>query len=400
MTVWIGTCGTIGTLGTITVVHAETTRALLGLIVSPDGELLKDGKPFRGIGVNVFDLFKRTLADPLDTSYEQILETLAEYKIPFVRLAACGFWPIDMELYRSDTEAYFRRMDRVVEAAERHGVGLIPSIAWRLATIPDLVGEPVDQWGNPDSQTHRFLRTYTRRIVTRYVGSPAIWGWELGNEFNLAADLPNAAEHRPWVVPARGTPTTRTARDDLTHAMFRTAIVAFAEEVRLHDPHRMLSTGNSLPRASAWHQMHEGSWRRDTPEQSAQMLRDDNPDPCDTISVHWYEGLEDAPPYVAMEVAIEAAREIGKPLFVGEFGVPGPPTPQAVEMFAEMLKTIENHVPLSALWVFEFRHLQPDQVPWNVTLDNARAYQLHAIAEANTRLRAQQAEPATPTAGD
>ena len=58
--------------------------------------------------------------------------------------------------------------------------------------MPDLVGEPRNQWGNPQSKTRQFMRTYIREVVSRYVNSPAIWGWEFGNEYNLSLDTPDA----------------------------------------------------------------------------------------------------------------------------------------------------------------------------------------------------------------
>ena len=376
----------------VSVCFAQASRPSLGLTVSEEGVLTKEGTPFRGVGVNVFDLFNRALANPEDTSYEQALRTLADLKIPFVRFAACGFWPRDMELYQRDKEAYFHRLDAVVDSARRNGVGLIPSLFWYYATVPDLVGESMDQWGNPDSKTHQFVRTYTREIVTRYTSASAIWGWEFGNEFNLRADLPNALEHRPRVIPQLGTPTTRSARDDMTHQMFRTAVTAFAREVRRHDRHRIISAGNATPRPSAWHQLHERSWQKDTPEQSAEVQRDDNPSPCDVISVHWYpdhHGLLD------LGVALDTATKVSKPLFVGEFGVPGPPTEHSQAQFTHTLEVIEEHVPLAALWVFDFRRPNRGQLKWNVTVDNERSYQLRAIARANERLRARPAKPAT-----
>jgi hypothetical protein len=371
---------------------AQTQPRPVGLAVSADGTLAKGGAPFRGVGVNVFDLFNRTLADPGDTSYEQALRTLADLEIPFVRFAACGFWPRNMELYQNDKDAYFDRLDAVVDSARRNGVGLIPSLFWYYATVPDLVGESMDQWGNPKSKTHAFMRTYTREIVTRYRDSAAIWGWEFGNEFNLQADLPNAEKHRPKTIPQLGTPATRSARDEMTHQMFRTAVVAFAEEVRRHDRHRIISAGNATCRPSAWHQLHEKSWKKDTHSQSAAMYRDDNPLPCDVVSVHWYpdhHGLLD------LEAALDTATEIRKPLFVGEFGVPESPTEDSRARFTRTLRVIEERVPLAALWVFDFHLPNQEQRRWNVTMDNERAYQLKAIAQVNERLRARSAKTAT-----
>lgn len=116
-----------------------------------DGVLFKDGDPYRGIGVNCFDAFARTLADPNDTS---------------------------------------------------HGVGLIPSLFWCIPMVPDLVGEPCDQWGNPAGETHEFMRTYVREVVTRYVDSPALPPGcirERGREI-LQGNSPRC---RPATIPSR-----------------------------------------------------------------------------------------------------------------------------------------------------------------------------------------------------
>ena len=147
---------------------AGCSRLQAPLRVGPGGALLRDGKPFQAIGVNYFDCFARTLRDPADRSYEQGFAELARRGIPFCRFMACGYWPKDWDLYLRDRRRYFRLLDRVVRAAERHGIGLIPSLFWHSATVPDIVGEPRNQWGNPRSKTHAFMRRYVREVVTRY----------------------------------------------------------------------------------------------------------------------------------------------------------------------------------------------------------------------------------------
>jgi hypothetical protein len=88
------------------------------------------------------------------------------------------------------------------------------------------------------------------------------------------------------------------------------------------------------------------------------------------------------------------AAQVHKPLFVGEFGVPGNPTPESRRRFAEVLAQIERlQVPLAALWVFDFDGQATD---WSVTATNARAYQLQAVAEANRRLRGTKPAHANP----
>ncbi len=359
------------------VLMAAVQQPPLGLS-SRAGMLLKDGVSYRGIGVNYFDAFARTLREPNDASYEEGFRILAQHGIPFARFMCTGYWPAEMKLYRQDKARYFKLLDGVVRSAEKHRVGLIPSLFWYMPMVPDLVGEPCDQWGNPESKTHEFMRTYVREVVTRYRNSPAIWGWEFGNEYNLDADLPNAKDHLPPIVANLGTAQSRSDRDILTHEMIRTAFREFAKAVHTYDRTRIVCTGNSIPRPSAWRQMHEGTWAKDSPGQFAEMLAGDNPDPVDTISVHIYADSVDR-----FAEAVEAARRIGKPLLVGEFGEPGD-GPQTKERFESLLRRIEDlDVPLAALWVFDYA----GQKEWSVRADNPRGYQLQAIAEANRRIR-------------
>jgi hypothetical protein len=155
---------------------AQPQGAHPGLSVGTNGALLKDGKPFRAIGVNYFDCFLRTLIDGGDTSYDAGFATLSACGIPFVRFCATGFWPRDMQVYLTNRAEYFRRLDGVVQSAQKHGIGMIPSLFWFDSMVPDIVGEPVDQWANPRSKTQSFMREYVREVVTRYRDNPAIWG--------------------------------------------------------------------------------------------------------------------------------------------------------------------------------------------------------------------------------
>src|ERR1051325_6795005 len=216
---------------------------------------------------------------------------------------------------------------------------MIPSLFWHMSIVPDLVGEPCNRWGDPNSRTIAFMREYTREVVTRYAQAPAIWGWEFGNEYNLPADLPNAPEPRPPVVPGLGTPAHRTAEDDLTHLAMRVALREFALEVRKHDPQRIIVSGNAFPRVSAWHQAKEKSWTPDTQEQFAEVLAADSPSPINTLCVRGYDLTADLG---RLAQAMTVARSEKKPLFVGEFGVPGADTTESRAKFAAILSAIET----------------------------------------------------------
>ena len=358
-----------------------------------DGVLTLEGKSYCGMGANYFSLFSRTLKDASDTSYDTGLKQLSEARVPFVRFMACAFWPSEWDLYLQDKGAYFARLDSVIRCAEKYRIGLIPSLFWHMATVPDLVGEPMDQYGNPDSQTIAFVRQYTREVILRYRASSAIWGWEFGNEYNLAVDLPNASEHRPPVVHSLGTARHRTARDELSSEAMLCAYNEFARTVRQYDAHRILLTGNATPRPSAYHNTLEKSWKKDSASQFESVLLRDNPNPFDALSVHIYAEANpdyagDAETLTGLVQTMQAvSTRAQKPLFIGEFGAPRTLGKEAERAgFAALIKAIEtNRVPLSAFWVFDYPGQDKD---WNVTRNNDRQYMLSLVSQANQRMNA------------
>jgi hypothetical protein len=138
-----------------------------GLSVSRKVVLLLNGRPFRGVGANYFDAFARTLSPGSlnDTSYLKGFEYLMDRNIPFIRFSAGGYWPSDWDLYLNDKDRYFQNLDAFILAAEKYQVGLILSFFWHNSTIPDIVEEPIDQWGNLNSKTIDFMRQYVQEVV-------------------------------------------------------------------------------------------------------------------------------------------------------------------------------------------------------------------------------------------
>lgn len=369
----------------------------LGLTLGPGGMVLKDGKPYRGLGINYFDCFYRTLKNNDDTSYEEGFRVLAEHHIPFVRFCATGFWPNNLKLYQENREKYFRLMDGVVHTAEKYHIGLIPSLFWFYPCVPDLMREPCDQWGNPDSKTHAFMRQYTHDVVSRYRNSPAIWAWEFGNEYDTYADLPNAdtflpTKNAPKVDPKQGTPSKRTPRDYPKMANNIVAFREFAKAVRRDDPCRLIENGCSIIRKNSWHFYNEKSWEIDTPDQAQAILAAISPDPMNLISVHCYQDLPKAKGFWRdeqdrLDGVVAAAKKIGKPVFVGEFQYVNdyaPDSSEARKSFLDFLTKLDRlQVPLAAVWVFD---LPAQDSTHNISATNPRAWELKLIQEYNERI--------------
>jgi hypothetical protein len=340
---------------------SSQAASLPGLSAARDGTLLRNGEPYRGVGVNYTDAFLRPLRHPEDESYRDDFRKLAENHIPFARIAACGYPASDYQLYFQDKEKYFKLLDGVVQAAEESNVGLIADLFWVSYTVPDLVGEPRDQWGNAQSKTRQFMRTYTREVVSRYVNSPAIWGWEFGNEYNNSVDLPDAWRNLPPVNPRLGKTRSRGPDDALTTQIFTSALSDFAKTVREIDGHRILLTGNSIPRFSAYHMQTQRRPGPDSRDQFATMLLRQNPGPFNPVCIHTAPG---SPlPHFAnrynelIQTCAGAARSASKSLSIEEFITCPPKTDCSVatrrQNVNEVLAAIQaNNVSLASVWVY------------------------------------------------
>jgi len=351
-------------VGLLTAILATAAACATELTVSPDGVLLKEGKPYRGIGVNVADAYHRLWLHPGDYSYDRDFATLEAEGIPFARIPATAFSATDVRNYLINRADYLQKLDGVVRSAERHHIGLIMDLFWWDAAVPDIVHEPRSAWGDPNSRTIAFMREYTHTIVSRYKDSPAAWAWEFGNEFSLQADLPNAAQWRPPLNPGLGWPAKRTKADDLTTAAIVVAFREFAKAVRDVDPTGAITTGNAMPRQSAEYQRKTLTWNRpDTRADFRANLALVTPDPMDVISIHlYYDDLRfnrfRHPGLATYDELLSEAMKVSvalkKPLFIGEMatGMPSSIKPDDVrhDFEARLQAVLNRKVPLAAFW--------------------------------------------------
>ena len=356
------------TIATLTLCHGICPAADERPGLHQEGaEILKDGTPWRGIGVNYVDAFMNSIGDPASPATEQAFKYLSEHAIPFVRTPVSGWGGAGMELYQKDKAEYFRRMDITVALAGKYHVSLICSLFWSQ-WVKDLTGESdLAAWATPGTKTHRMMATYVQEVVTRYRSSPAIWGWEWGNELVLMCHLPNAREFK--IKP----------EDHYTFETMRDVYEAFAREVRKYDTWRIISSGDTSLRESGWHLWKENSWTRDTPEQFAEILSKNAPDPLSVLSIHAYD--DDFKPE-RMNVAMNVARKMNKPLFVGEFGVKGPRTEASEKEFRQQLAILkQQQVVIATLWEFDVKPIPRPE--WLVSPTNDKTYMLETIEAIN-----------------
>ena len=352
-----------------------------------DGTLMLGGKPYRGMGINYVQCFWELLKDPANRDFVEGFRTIREdYDIPFIRFATGPFFSRDWRLYAEDPEEYFRRMDLIVREAEKRNLGLIPSLFWWNVAVGDWCEEPLGELRNPASKTRAFYRKYAADIVSRYKDSPAIWGWEIGNEYLLGADLPKL-NHLP--PPRDGTKEPRTAADKLTRPMILDLYQDLHKTIRAIDPRRIIVTGDAMLRNAAWNNRHRDDWGVDTRAQSLEMFAAETPKGFSVASIHLYpeeDGKYFKDEKVSLEellkTVVQEARRHGRVVWCGEFGAAAS-GPQEREMVERMLQTLKDTgVELSALWNFNLPG-KTFQKGIDVTPTNERAWMLSEIRKFN-----------------
>ncbi len=355
--------------------------------------LCRCAKPYQAVGVNYFDGVYRRIRHPEDTSYIKGLDLLKKYNVPFARISMSGHWPAEFKLYTENPKLYFKIIDEFLAAAEARNIGIVASVFWNYAAIPDLMGEPMTAWGRADSKTSKLAKKMTDELVERYKGRSVIWAWEFGNELMLRADLPNAERLRPQLNPGKGTPVSRSEKDDLSSNEILDAYGRFASSVRSKEPLSLLSSGNSLPRPFAYNNTKSRSWKLDTKNEFCSVLNRDNPKGFDFLSIHiyadtkgYFSSLQAGGYSDVLKEAAACSAQSKRPLFIGEFGVgskdyASPVAEQAA--FQAMLRdVVDSGAALSAVWVFDFPFHRGN---YNI-YQGEREYQLQSIADMNRTL--------------
>jgi len=336
---------------------------------------------FRHAGVNLFDIFWGAWGSggpnaTMQTSLAAIRDAAASgYRVARTFASPWGYtgWAwFDL----STRDAYWAAAAALIAEAEARQLKLIPSL-WH--GCPD-TGSPCNPAQalfnetyrefitNATSLTRLALKAYHQDFVARFKHSPAILFWELGNEMNLFFDgcsydkSPGA-----FISTAEGLTWQRDA-------------TAYIKAV---DPERPVNSGMAVPRSRAKHLMN-------TPGGGGACVTPANPQgdcaaACTTVPVdsqadfvdmlalysagqevltgHFYgcaapygnlSWCDDPASTLPLQVLVETATTLQKPLYVGEFGpYDGNWSGTGSPGRALLAGMAAQGVALSTLWAFE-----------------------------------------------
>lgn len=351
------------------------------------------------IGVDMPDLLRIYLGlAPGGASAAQHQMDLARSRgFTHARFEASQFWPAELQGpdgWRSNPAGYFAAFDALMADARARGLRLVPSLLWQSFLFPDAAGEPRGKLFVPGSASRTLAEQYITQVVTRYQADDGVLFWEVGNEFNLSADVDYAGcvgSNLPdWccVAPSLGSPASRTSADDYvscnaclgissTQQDLGEFMAAMATLIHGIDPGRSISSGYSVMVPNAWHAARTScppcDYTEDTPAQYDQMLGLLHPAGIDVVSAHHYPGADtvrfgDTDPSGAALLAhtMSVTSGLGKKLFVGEWGEPsaGSTTCSGVtdtcggdaskSFSLRVLDALTaSEVPFSGLWAYE-----------------------------------------------
>lgn len=363
-----------------------------------------------GVGLVKFDLFGQYLGTAsggevpgeitLAMARKSIVDA-GQLGIPYFRVAASGYSPRDLDLWLYDPEKYWRRFDQMLADLSEYHLQIIPSIAWWIRQFPLVCQEGVRAFFTDEqSCSQQLFYRYVNDLVGRYQNHPAILFWEIGNEWNLDADLDL---DRRWKMPGNNFTTSQ--------------LIAFTKKLGwyLHeiDPVHLVSSGFGGSRRCAEHLRRQPEWSPegpdwtdDSPAEYAQNILDLHQG-LDIISAHPYNlcenadcprrdnerfGLKGKDNAGLLNIVKSIADSSGKLLFIGEFGDSDPhfiDDPEGRFTQSILGKIVELEIPFSAVWGWEFYQ----NAPYIIASDDSYRLEpgftdfiLNRIKETNERL--------------
>lgn len=412
--------------------------AKLGLQVKGT-DFIRNGKPFRGIGINHFSLAHNVGIDMLVGGKRDGAADIAEIKswgFPFIRVAF-GMFDRTSWLYRWNNQAtVWGYLDSIVAKCEAAGVGLIPTLIWDTIGFCDLsyllygTNEGPAKLAVPGSNVRNLAQQWLTDVVTRYRNSPAIWAWAISNETTTRT----GAEYYQYWAPdgtlfpwlnwgTRPDGSKYTTGDYLSRAGWAEFSRWAIEIITQADGYgRLVSPGSALGNSYAVTCQTANSYAADTTAQwnvAGDKLpwvryRDQS---FPIVTAHIYPQnvasgvvfFNDQPRTNGQLIALHKgwADQIGKPFFCEEFGatacnpgagLPGDPgvdlqsvdaATEAAGFNSALSAIVANDVKLSALWNYD-GNLSSSIAwqTWKLRNEPTRLYQLQAAAAANAVMAA------------
>lgn len=320
----------------------------VGSISSKPGEprMLLGGQPLYVTGINCYNLFTQSFETD-NMGMDEIKETisvLVKEQVPIVRFSCGPFYASQMGFYADQKNKFLANLEGLADLCDQNHILLIPSLFWNTSCVPGYCGEELGAWGDTGSKTYAFMKSYTTDIVNALKGHKCLAAWEFGNEFNLAADLGGQGYA------------------NILASSVGTAYKGFAETISALDTEgRLICSGNSVMRNAQWNLANNGSWSTDSFDQYKEITSVMTPEPMKGMSEHVYEesrvfsDLGTLNRTYQLIRAKEAAADLGKVYYVGEFTGPKTASGDSAVVKRHFSAYYAQKIQLSLIWNYALR---------------------------------------------
>jgi len=304
------------------------------------------------VDVNYYDAFVKVVKYN-ENSYIKGFQELKENNISVIRINGSGFYfAKDWKFYINHKKEYFKLLDEFINNAEKYDIKIIFDFFWRYSAIANLEKESIQQaYGNTESKSFRFMKTYIQEVVNRYKNSKAILMWEIGNEYNLKINLP-CKRVKKFIKKCK--------KDDVftynTYDNLMENLIAFIKKL---DNKHMVSTGNSIPRIYVYKKkINNENYKKILKE----IIMKENKY-SDVISLHLYpwtlkkrvfmKYFKDFSDFISFVKSISLKYK--KHLLIGEFGFCKIKDfyERKEKFFEYMLAFKKNKIDYTLIWVFD-----------------------------------------------
>lgn len=327
------------------VVFTDGERQNDGILRNINGRFYMNGQPYYEISFNKFDIAAQILINYFPDRFRDFNtgeDQRANAERALKELSDNGFSSIrffsyvetyDMIHDPAESEKYWKGLDELFDLCDKYGIKVVPSLSLGSSVMTACeyveglgyvsVGEDrIDLITNPESKSRAFQKQYIEAYVNRYKDRDTVLMWEINNEMNLEMD----------VGPSIG---------KVTYSAYQLSeFYAWCTEI-IHtcDPHRLVTSGDSVQRNTNYHLLAGTMAGRDTNDWTTDSYAQrlyinfllNGMGGMDTTSVHAYgestddlhisvNRLKSTVSRMSLSVMVDEARALGQPLYVGEAG--------------------------------------------------------------------------------
>jgi len=147
------------------------------------GRLAYDGQPCKLLGANAYSLYSRLVSNSTPSAYIEVLDRLSAAGCKVVRVFGDGFSPgSGLGLWETAPATAIAAATTLFDAAHARGMSLFWCIHWHVLGVPLWKAEANTALLSGSTASRTYLKLVIDTVVPQFKNHPALAGWECANE--------------------------------------------------------------------------------------------------------------------------------------------------------------------------------------------------------------------------